>query len=872
MMSSVHLRRRAPSFLNGRQLYLQAQQLRTSSAAAAAAASVNAPDDGITHSRKISKAKKLTGKSPSAWVPEAYRGAPKSDYPAPPVGRSDKSRKSPREGKKYSSSKDTKPRASSQEDDYYKRMRQEERRLDRQIEQQEAMHDELVVHGYASLLRDAAQYDQTLREASSLPLQRKPDRPAALPVSKKNNNSQQVAQLHEDMERTLESLVHASTKNDDKHAVVATEDAYRGLCRALQKTAELAVNMVQTIEANSETNVEIPHYLNKKHKKLATPVEDYVNLAELALLSLFKLQLARATWVKSALQPTDDVTSLEAATPPPSGLFQQLASYMFGDIQPVPSESSDNPLHDPSQYQSSEASWAHEEPGLGVTQDLLESVLTVMRGLVVQKKFIADAFSSNHFDKGSTLRSPEWQAKVETMAERMCALLDNIPSWWVPRLKLLELVMDVQCRVGTLTSARNCHTTFQRHRNPMDQLRFALVLQAYLAAVKNTEETEELRRAAAIEAVNVLHGHWNDVYPRHHVERVLQGTIAMNCLSVADRLSISPDAPSDEVDVCELAEGIVKRTLGGKLYKKLERNLAAENPQLDHMSLPPVNYLAHMYANTGDRAKLAIAKKILNVVTTQSRVGVSRTIAFPVVDTANSVLHAVTNQHKAMSVWKGLDPEADLSFAMRMLDDMLRRREASFWPDNDTFEIMFRLLLVALPGDIGVRGEKLLSQMEVRNLYSSSNRVTITISTYHHVLRCWLEAAKTEKGSTACRKALQLLDKLDAQSSPLLLSDHETRMHSHSQLYNVLLRPTRQTYKLILQTCVETRHADGLEGALEVASEAFARMERNGIAPDQDAAKKLAQCRNRIGERATSKTISDETLELLMKPAENVAL
>jgi len=169
-------------------------------------------------------------------------------------------------------------------------------------------------------------------------------------------------------------------------------------------------------------------------------------------------------------------------------------------------------------------------------------------------------------------------------------------------------------------------------------------------------------------------------------------------------------------------------------------------------------------------------------------------------------------------------------------------KEKTFWPNDETFSHLFRLLVATNPKDVGQRGELLLSKIEIRRAMAALDDgchsiVQIPLSTYHRVLRCWLESAKanetTEYNSVCAKSALKVIEKLDIQATPFLMSDSETRLPSVPRyLYDTQLRPTRQTYRLAAHICrLAIRHDDE---AVDIAFTIYDKLRERNMLVDSD--------------------------------------
>jgi hypothetical protein len=247
-------------------------------------------------------------------------------------------------------------------------------------------------------------------------------------------------------------------------------------------------------------------------------------------------------------------------------------------------------------------------------------------------------------------------------------------------------------------------------------------------------------------------------------------------------------------------------------------------------------------------------------------------MVFPNVDTCNAVLFALLRRYEDKPANK-TDMEAaqkDFEFARDVLDYMHGRSETGCWPNSITHGLMFRFLDVANPEDIGSIAEDMLSTMEARQFLSlpRANTERITLSTYHHVMRYWMQAAKAapiaKSGSrgVACERAFRLLKKLEVQSMPMALGDSALSSTTVRNLYDIDLRPLRKTYKMVLQICVDTSAAKDQEKAAAVAFEVYRMMIKRRFAAGDDTESLLATCSSRLARESDIRRKIEEYLNI----------
>lgn len=416
------------------------------------------------------------------------------------------------------------------------------------------------------------------------------------------------------------------------------------------------------------------------------------------------------------------------------------------------------------------------------------------------------------------------------------------------------MVVEMLCRAGTLASARLCYDTYKRHPINQNRLRFSLVLQSYLEAAKYDPD-ESKRTLAAQEAYDALNREWDVNLPVHRVERILHSTIVLNCLCAAGCNTL-PNA-------CNLADKAVKRALGSVGFSKLLEEVDVNASMVDPQTLPLVSCLIRIYAESGDKTRVLQARKLLLYLIKHDSGAVSRAISYPMLDTFNLMLETLAGELEKQAR-KQVDPAAHLDaldFSKSLADYMLGRRDGGSWPNEKTFTLLFRILLAVDPQDIGEGAEDILSMLDVRSYLSQirtfdpsesqrrsqDSDFNASLSIYHRALRCWLRAAERPAAEHAAVRAWMLVEKLEAQSSPLLLSDRETQLRCVPPFYDIRLRPSGSTYRLVQKICLATANEDSLTEACDVALKVHERLQgKRMIAMDGSDDKDLTQALMRL--------------------------
>lgn len=605
------------------------------------------------------------------------------------------------------------------------------------------------------------------------------------------------------LDQVFDDIHRADTVIDWVH-IGQTEDSFRGLCRLTHSMIVLATEM---------------------HREVGEEIPDYSKLAESALFNLITFQSERALLVDTISGPKPD--SLQSSqsprkeeTPSQSSSIQGWIKGMLGGFAgSAPVEEKPEPKVSMAAV-FDEAGMAHTDPTLGATQQLFRVVLESIASAGQHDAESSDETSTSEEGDAATPRG----AYAKT-AKRMIELIQAMPPTWIPEPLIVDQVLAVLSRVGTLESAGECYEIFRKHPSP-NRLRFSTVLEAYVEAAKY-EQDQKRRETIVKNAIGALHQTWNKNLPGHRVDRINVCSVVLHCVSAAGISSLP--------DMCEEADKLVKRALGTASYAAFLSRIASKKGRVDAQALRLVHFLVQIYASSGDERRLEDAQRMLEYMIQKDTEGVGIFIVFPNIDTFNSVLQGLQTKlnNNTSEPRDNVAAQEDMEYAMGLLDYMLTSTEVGCWPSEATFALLFRLLSQTRLPDAGERAEELLSKMEIRKSFPGSYDVKISLSAYHEALRCWLEVAKSSpSGVGVCDNAVRLLDRLDVQSTPLLFNDEDARGATQRiSLYDIDLRPNRSTYILLLQICGAVQDPAQKERTAEIAAGVYQRMIAAGISP-----------------------------------------
>ena len=575
----------------------------------------------------------------------------------------------------------------------------------------------------------------------------------------------------EDLLQAMVEKIHVVTLSDDEideavtwRQVQESEDIFRGILRVLQDTISASLS------------------LNKFEGK--TKFGPCLQLAALALKKLVTLRIERSLLVErtKALQSqsSDDSSATKATSI--KGFVSSILGKILGSGGGT-TEAVDSSL------------MAHEDADIGLSLSLFEDVISAI-----------EEYETYQAD----------QDAIFAAATHLIELLDYAPTNFSPGGAGVS-ALEMLARVGTLESARVAYRFFQEGPNP-ESYRFSSVLRAYVEAT-NDEENEEVLKTIARECYEAVESHWENAFPSHRIERLIQCEQVLRCFSLAN-MGLEPG-------MLELVDNLIERALGSESYNQLMQDVASNTnakASIDIQILPILNYLVHIFASSNDPGRIQKAKQILNSMRHTEREGLGGSIVYPNVDTFNCVINTIVEQYEKNKIEANDSARDDLELASSFLDYMLLRSEPGCLPNDESFLLMFRLIRAVDLDDMSDWAERLLAKMEVRQSLSKSNRVQISLSIYHRVLGCLLEGAKSGTADRACERAMKLLERLEVQSLPLFLGILDTKATKVQNLYNTELCPTERTYKLLLRICAETTKPSEKQVAADIAQAVIERM------------------------------------------------
>jgi hypothetical protein len=439
---------------------------------------------------------------------------------------------------------------------------------------------------------------------------------------------------------------------------------------------------------------------------------------------------------------------------------------------------------------------------------LLRSVLAIIVSTTKEPEIPLVAYQSPSYGIGaSTGRMLD-----EKLIQRMTTLLEKTSSVGVRDNDATISVMEVLARSGTLQNARLCHDIHQKYSIAERHVSFSFVLEAYLEAIKQ-ETNQETVRDIVDEVMNIQKAVRSI---SHRTERIIHASTVLNCLAVADMGKVN--------GMCASAELMVKRALHEKPFIHFVEQVESENPGVDSQLVPIANYLAQLYATSGQSMLESTSAKLLKYAMADTDSFSAMTI-YPTRDTCNAVLQTLV---QSASQKDDTAIQNDYNFARRILKCMFSKIDMGCIPNQTTYDYLFTLLEATNTSEIGTSGEELLSYIEASNLLSISNTFSLPYTTYVRVLHCYLKMAKSSSPTTKIneknlpyRRAAHLLRKLEIRSTPMVLHNVVLREIAVANLYSPQLRPYSSAYELVMQICANTSQPQYQAEAADVALEIY---------------------------------------------------
>lgn len=413
----------------------------------------------------------------------------------------------------------------------------------------------------------------------------------------------------------------------------------------------------------------------------------------------------------------------------------------------------------------------------------------------------------------NAMTNTEVKSNDGALGQRMITLLGKTWSLGIRDIEATQKAMDVLARTGTLESARRCRKVYHKYISKDRYISFIVVFEAYLEAIKRETDQEKIhdivKEVMKIQDSNPLSS--------HRVERILQAATILNCLAVADMGKVD--------GMCARAELILRRALRDDHFNFFLLQVKSDNPTIESDLVPIANYLAQLYATSGEPQLEKKSVSLLRYAITDCCDGFNALTIYPTTDACNAVLKVLA---QAASEKESSSVQYDYKFGRKVLKSMFWKAEMGSAPNQTTYDSLFSLLEATDARDIGKSGEELLSYIEMSNLLYISSTFSLPYHTYYRVLHYYLKTAKDSSPSTEIdekslpyRRAAHLLRKLEIRSTPMVLHNVALDEIAVKNLYSPQLRPYSHAYEVVMQICANTSLSQYQDEAADVAIEIY---------------------------------------------------
>jgi hypothetical protein len=630
--------------------------------------------------------------------------------------------------------------------------------------------------------------------------------------SEENLKPIKKAEISEDTSTSLTEWLRKVQKQEDGTTLVPatmqslchSEDVFRQLCQLLRDMILQWARQASTL--NDDFSISRLRYLSG---------EDPQRVAEELLLALAAMRSDRAALVESVIK----AASAQQQQEQQPSVMKHLGS-LVGKMLGLPSslaKKEDTETKEPDMQLL-----AHSDPKYGPQKEHLQAVF----------RNIAATHHTERNSNGSSERSAKkHDADAAAKATRMTLLLEQSTAdhQFTVDPTVVDLLLQTWSNVGTLQAAQEAERLFVKYDGSKDwNSHLLIVLRAFRNAAL-TESTNETRLEAVTRAKEILKQTLR-TSPRllHPASQRLRKDAFITLLETFQNAGteVLPGMGRE-------AQELMKLFMDNKSFSQLEGNdkvllmgsKLMKPPFVPELDL--VDSLVQTYAMTNNREFVIRAVRLLNLVLDARK----RREWKGLVPTAQAVDGVVQSLIHLKRVWRDADEKRMAMYATELVDVLYSTDDQL--PLPSTFQNILHLWEKSKANDAPDKAEELLSRLEIRAALHPSGPRMMDRSMYHTVLRCWREAARTRPEAAA--KALQLLEKMEAQGSPYpsSLSLSPTMSDIVANVYNDSVKPNDGTYLLVLQTCFSTQGASHKEAALNIAMEVFSKMSERGMKPSE---------------------------------------
>jgi hypothetical protein len=491
---------------------------------------------------------------------------------------------------------------------------------------------------------------------------------------------------------------------------------------------------------------------------------------------------------------------------------------------------------------------AHSDKNYGPNDALLGRVLAGISNEASQK------CESSH------VGNREQQQIYLEAASRMIQLIELIVS------SGSEITSHIMCQVlqvyqncGSMVAARKAEQFYNDYgRNVSTWHVPKATLRVYRAAGKDRDSSQSALAGMVSDLVTNTKLKTAESYS----QRLSFFSHALQCLQVP----MTVEMPAEQ---CLIADAMVKKCVGKKDYRGFF-HLDQIRPEPKYATL--VHNLLSIYAMSRDNSRLEQAKILLTYLEKALQTFGSQpnmSVQPPFLDTYIAMLVGIQrSSHSEDSVVSGKVNKEWTTYAISLLDRMI---EQGLWPNNDVFDLLFRICIRDDSPSVGEKTEKILRRMELRQVFDSD--LIITANHYKEVMFAWSLSAKRAYPGAA-ERAEQLLQKMEIRSGvssghvfPEVMDGEEVQ-HPGTSMYDRRIIPDAATYSAFLRCCTMVRVEDEKERTMSLIMDVLFRMEAFGIEPSDDVFKfALWSCKNLLTDPARQVIEGTKIFDLAQKKA-----
>lgn len=632
---------------------------------------------------------------------------------------------------------------------------------------------------------------------------------------KMDNSLSNLNELADNIRTALQGVQDADVPVDEAK-LKATEEDFVALCRTMQHMCSTSCSLSQL--TNNEKTFTI-----------------FVDIAEQILVELIRLLQERCllidsahTWGDEAKRP---VVTEGKEGHRKIGVSQWLNTIVKTILSPISQDKHRDQARMPREM-IGDASMSEAGKRLDETTERLLSIL--VNSIIT--------YTTNQLgDITLGVVDPYMPARhrklLENAGDRVLSVLENAPTSWDATNEALNKAIQLLAGAASYESAKKCKMVFERHRAPHStEPRLSSVLQAYLSAIKHTNNPRKSKLAIVEEAYDFFNSNFDQRMGFLSSECLQAVSVMLQIMTVDFSLDDANENSTLKQARCEMANSLLKNATGDDSGIELLRQVKSDDKSVSAQLTPLLDPLACLYAISEDPERIELAHKMLDHMVESACQG--RISTFPSTNTCNAVLHTIVCKHETKPKDTGdkskedQEEKADLQYSKDLMAFMYKRKGADLMPNRTSLKLAYRLLKAIEPDDEVVRAQDILSMAEAHYLVQETgSQKSMGMTCYHETLQTWLRVASSSRYDpiTICpaEQVLWLVDRMEIRSTPAFLTYSLLKNSAFPYLYDTRARPTKLTYELALNVCAasDKQCAKSSQAALSLAR----KMERRQL-------------------------------------------